>query len=97
MTNDKDECDPPNACANKENCWFHSEWNTGEWKEVPYSITSCWFCRKDKPDKDWLFSCEFDCYLHEKCLKEAIKNEEPGDPETKILKNEFYGEENASL
>lgn len=30
----------------------------------------CWFCHKDECD---LFSWEFDCYLHENCLIEAME------------------------
>lgn len=70
------------------------DWETvnEDWREVPYSITSCWFCGKVEKDGNWLFSTEFDCYLHEKCLLKEIKEMVPSDPETPIFKKEFYGE-----
>ena len=43
----------------------------------------CWFCHEDTDPM--LFSWEFDCFLHEECLKK-----EPNDnPEAVIMKREF--------
>ncbi len=39
----------------------------------------CWFCHTD--DGDMMFSCEFDTYVHEQCLRNeaAVVNESEFD------------------
>lgn len=46
----------------------------------------CWFCHT--ADEEMAFSCEFDTYLHLKCLKKALEDD-PVHPEAIIIKREF--------
>jgi lambda repressor-like predicted transcriptional regulator len=45
----------------------------------------CWFCHDD--GGEMMFSWEFDCYLHEACLKKALEG--PFNPEAEIIAKEF--------
>lgn len=45
----------------------------------------CWFCHTD--DGEMLFSWEFDCYLHESCLRKELESKY--NPEAEIMANEF--------
>jgi len=49
----------------------------------------CWFCRTDDWG-EWWFSAEFDCYAHEKCIRQSAKE---GDIEATIMMKEFEMEE----
>ena len=50
----------------------------------------CWFCETDD-DGHWMFSTEFDTYLHMECLKKALKEstEESCDMEAEIMGREL--------
>ncbi|WP_206922905.1 hypothetical protein [Alicyclobacillus suci] len=56
-------------------------------ERVEPNLGGCWFCHSDKGD-DWLFSFEFDCYVHVSCLKKAPLD----DPEANIMRHEFVNE-----
>ncbi len=43
----------------------------------------CWFCYEN--EGDMLFSTEFDCYLHEECLKK----QDDRNPEAVIMSREL--------
>lgn len=45
----------------------------------------CWYCHDD--EGEMLFSVEFDCYIHEKCLRNALKDEK--DREAQIMGREL--------
>lgn len=47
----------------------------------------CWFCYDDSGPM--MFSCEFDCNYHEKCLDKASSI----DPEAILMRNELKGDE----
>ena len=47
----------------------------------------CWFCYQ-KDEREMLFSIEFDCYFHEKCLMDTLSSTEY-NPEAEIIANEF--------
>ncbi len=49
----------------------------------------CWYCYKIDDDVGWLFSCEFDCNLHQACLENNINNQCAEDLELDIFKREF--------
>lgn len=51
----------------------------------------CWFCCTDDETGDWLFSGEFDTYLHKHCLEAAIASmdDENIDREAEIMAREF--------
>jgi hypothetical protein len=48
----------------------------------------CWYCHKNNPPL--LFSCEFDTFVHEHCLRCAINGDpECQDREARIMAREF--------
>jgi len=50
----------------------------------------CYYCKSSKDISDWYFSCEFDCYLHEDCLNDAIRDYKGNDRELKLIAKEIY-------
>lgn len=50
----------------------------------------CWFCH-EVDDRPMLFSCEFDCFLHDTCLMSALAASSPEaeDWEAEITAREF--------
>ena len=53
-------------------------------KKLP-SQGGCWYCHGDTAPL--VFSCEFDTYLHEKCLRAAMGDK--GDAEAAIMGREL--------
>jgi len=49
----------------------------------------CWFCETIEESNDWLFSCEFDCNLHQHCLELEINNGYTDLSETIFFIKEF--------
>lgn len=45
----------------------------------------CWFCHDD--EGEMIFSWEFDCWLHEECLRKELAG--PYNPEAEIMAREF--------
>lgn len=69
-------------------------------QQIP--IADCWFCRSNQDISDWYFSFEFDCFLHEECLKDQIKEYKErarvdGDRELEIIAEEIYGKDFSSV
>ncbi len=51
----------------------------------------CWYCYTDD-EGEWLFSCEFDTYLHKSCLEKELSlmvEQDLYDPELNIIAREF--------
>lgn len=56
---------------------------------VSPSDGGCWFCYH-KDDRPMLFSCEFDCYLHEECLMSAyLADDNDENREVQIIMKEL--------
>ena len=52
--------------------------------------SGCWFCHTDDETNDWMFSTEFDAYLHKHCLmKEISLLSESNDQEVEIIAKEL--------
>lgn len=54
--------------------------------EITPQEGGCWYCHKR--DDPLMFSCEFDAYLHLKCLKKALMDD-PKNREAIIMMREF--------
>jgi len=69
------------------------------WEKVDPVDGGCWFCKsRDVGRKESiLFSFEFDCYVHEHCLRRAAKPWDDGsiDPEAAIMFREIFPGEKA--
>lgn len=54
----------------------------------------CWYCHNDNEESknkgmsDLFVSREFDCLIHEECIREVLE-EDPDHPEATIFANEF--------
>lgn len=62
-------------------------------EDYQYTINDCWYCRLNHNNSPWYFSCEFDCYLHEECLRQEILENKPehNNKELDIITKELLG------
>jgi hypothetical protein len=51
----------------------------------------CWYCQQDGENESLLFSWEFDCGVHETCLREHHSSD-PDDLESEIMFDELLKE-----
>jgi len=61
--------------------------NPGDQDFVDPCSGGCWFCNSQE-DGVWLFSREWDAYVHKECLLETLKRD-PEDQEALIMAHEF--------
>ena len=67
-------------------------------KKLSPTEGGCWFCNREILDNEPCgFTCEFDAWLHMKCLKKEVAslikaNGKWEDCEVEIIAKEFFGE-----
>lgn len=61
-------------------------------EDYKYTISDCWYCRLNHDNSHWYFSCEFDCFLHEECIRQEIiqSKSEDNNKELKTLAKELF-------